>query len=128
MLETNELDPGFDEDCELLDIVDVIELNELKDDDFDDNVELIMLLLVLESCVLLDISDDDGDDKLLDMKPLLLLNSGGLLVLELRDVVIELDLLRLEDGTDVKEDVSALEELIDSSQRHSSIGKMLSDD
>jgi hypothetical protein len=128
VLETNELDPGFDEDCEMLDIVDVFELNELKDDDFDDNVELIMLLLVLESCVLLDISDDDGDDKLLDMKPLLLLNSGGLLVLELRDVVIELDLLRLEDGTDVKEDVSALEELNDSSQRHSSIGKMLSDD
>ena len=30
MLETNELDPGFDEDCELLDIVDVIELNELQ--------------------------------------------------------------------------------------------------
>ena len=58
----------------------------LKDDDFDDNVELIMLLLVLESCVLLDISDDDGDDKLLDMKPLLLLNSGGLLVLELRKI------------------------------------------
>jgi len=128
VLETNELDPGFDEDCELLDIVDVIELNELKDDDFDDNVELIMLLLVLESCVLLDISDDDGDDKLLDMKPLLLLNSGGLLVLELRDVVIELDLLRLEDVADVNEDVSALEELNDSSQRHSSIGKMLSDD
>ena len=30
MLETNELDSGFDEDCELLNIVDVIELNELQ--------------------------------------------------------------------------------------------------
>ena len=64
--------------------VKIFNYSSLKDDDFDDNVELIMLLLVLESCVLLDISDDDGDDKLLDMKPLLLLNSGGLLVLELR--------------------------------------------
>ena len=64
--------------------VKIFNYSSLKDDDFDDNVELIMLLLVLESCVLLDISDDNGDDKLLDMKPLLLLNSGGLLVLELR--------------------------------------------
>ena len=64
--------------------VKIFNYSSLKDDDFDDNVELIMLLLVLESCVLLDISDDDGDDKLLDMKPLLLLNSGGLLDLELR--------------------------------------------
>ena len=30
VLETNELDSGFDKDCELLDIVDVIELNELQ--------------------------------------------------------------------------------------------------
>ena len=66
--------------------VKIFNYSSLKDDDFDDNVELIMLLLVLESCVLLDISDDDGDDKLLDVKPLLLLNSGGLLDLELRKI------------------------------------------
>ena len=75
--------------------VKIFNYSSLKDDDFDDNVELIMLLLVLESCVLLDISDDDGDDKPLDMKPLLLLNSGGLLDLELRKMIGLFHLIRV---------------------------------